>query len=77
MSYPGLVLEGDGATALVRSMSRTAGRRLLLSNGETMAPIDEAGFRPRFGDRAARVGDVYRVGGSASRDLETAYEFPF
>lgn len=39
--------------------------------------IDEAGFRPRFGDRAARVGDVYRVGGSASRDLETAYEFPF
>lgn len=77
LSYPGLVVESDGTTAVVRNMSLTDGRQLLLSNGETIGAINEADFLRRFGDRAERVGDVYRVGTGDGSDWETAYDFHF
>lgn len=75
--YPGLVLETDGSRAVVRSMRLQSGHRLLLSSGESIGQVDEEGFRRRFGERAERVGDVYRVGAGNGSDWEAAYDFRF
>lgn len=77
LTYPGLVMESDGTRAVVRSMSLTAGHRVLLSDGESMGAIDEAAFQRRFGDRAERVGDSYRVSAGTGDDWEDAYDFHF
>lgn len=77
LTYPGLVVESDGSRAVVRSMSLTAGRRVLLSDGELMGAIDEVAFQRRFGDRAEPIGDGYRVGAGTGDDWEAAYDFHF
>lgn len=77
LRYSGLVLETDGTKAVVRSMALIAGNRLALSDGELIQQVDEAEFKRRFGDRAERVGDVYRIGAGAGSDWETAYDFYF
>lgn len=75
--YPGLVLETDGSKAIVRSMRLSSGHRLLLSSGESVGKMDEATFQSRFGGRAERVGDIYRVGAGTGGDWEAAYDFHF
>ena len=77
LTYPGLVVESDGTKAVVRSISLAAGHDVLLSNGESMGAADETAFQHRFGDRAERVGDIYRVSAGTGDDWEDAYDFHF
>lgn len=77
LSYPGLVLESDGTTAVVRSMLLAQGHHLMLSDGEPIGAIDEATFQRLFGDRVERVDDGYRMGAGPGDDWETAYDFHF
>lgn len=77
LRYPNLILETDGTKAVVRSMTITAGNRLVFSDGEVVERLDEADFRRRFSNRAERVGDLYRVGASSVADWEAAYDYTF
>ena len=58
-------------------MSVSDERQLLLSTEETIGAIREADLLRRFGGRAERIGDGYRVGNGDSNEWEMAYDFHF